>query len=88
MLNCTITATGRSQGDIEDALREALRLVREGNLSGGDSNDTGSYRFACEGQDDYEFLEERGWEYDGEGWTKGRMTRPRSYEEALKEEAQ
>lgn len=87
MLKYTVIAEGRSQEDILDALREAIRNIEDVNYSGFNSNDTGSYSFTSEGQDDYDFLTDKGWEYDGEGgWLKGRMTRPRSYEQALKEE--
>ncbi len=36
---------GRHEIDLEDALEETLRLVREGYLSGSNSNDTGRFTF-------------------------------------------
>lgn len=86
MLKVTIEAEGRSNADVVDAIKEALRLIEDGNYTGGNSNDTGSFSFKSEGQDDYDHLTESGWEYDGEVWRKGRMTRGRTYAEALKEE--
>lgn len=87
MLEFTIKAKGRSLNDIVDAVKEAGRQIEEGNHMGFNENDTGGYSFDSSGQDDYDYLEEKGWEYDGQGWTKGRMTKPRTYKEALKEEA-
>lgn len=43
--NITIVLTGRMEEDCEDALNEAIRLIRDGYLSGTDSNEDGSYGF-------------------------------------------
>jgi hypothetical protein len=41
----TIVLRGKSEADIEDAISEATRLIKEGFISGGDSNDDGAYYF-------------------------------------------
>lgn len=46
----TITVEGRSQSDIESALEECLRAIRNGFLAGGDRNNTGSYEFDSTGE--------------------------------------
>lgn len=40
-----IVIRGDDEGDIELALDEAFRKVKEGYLAGHDSNDTGAYYF-------------------------------------------
>jgi hypothetical protein len=46
----TITVSGETQSDIEAALEEVLKLVREGYLSGVDSNESGEYSFDSTGE--------------------------------------
>ena len=36
---------GKTQADIEDAIDEIRRLIREGCISGSDKNETGGFRF-------------------------------------------
>lgn len=45
-----IEIEGHRAGDLETALEEVLRKVREGYLSGADSNDTGRYHFTVTGE--------------------------------------
>lgn len=40
-----LTATAQQDSDLEDALEEVLRLVREGYTSGQGSNETGQFSF-------------------------------------------
>lgn len=42
-----LTAQGENDPDIEDALEEVLRLIREGFTSGQASNETGEFVFSC-----------------------------------------
>lgn len=49
MRTVTIKITGKTQSDIDLALDEASRLIRNGFLAGHDQNDTGSYGFCAEG---------------------------------------
>ena len=48
-----ITVSGKSPSDIEDAVREVLRLIEAGYLSGTNSNEDGDFAFSSEGE--YEF---------------------------------
>jgi len=48
-----ITIEGNSESEIENALREVLRLIEAGYLSGANSNDNGEFSFSSEGE--YEF---------------------------------
>lgn len=41
----TITMRGEHDDDLEMALREAVRLIRAGNTSGMNTNDTGGFYF-------------------------------------------
>lgn len=41
-----IELTGNTEADLEDALEEALRRIKDGNVTGHDSNDTGSFYFS------------------------------------------
>lgn len=50
MKEFSITVTGESQSDVEIALEEVLRLVKEGYLSGHDKNETGEYFFDSTGK--------------------------------------
>lgn len=43
-----IELTGKTEADLEDALEEALRRIRDGNVVGSDSNDDGSFYFRSE----------------------------------------
>ena len=40
-----VTASGQTLDDIEIALEEVLRLIRDGFESGNGNNDTGAYSF-------------------------------------------
>lgn len=51
-LNVTIEASGKTQGDLELALEEALRLIREGNNQGFNRNEDGSFHFDVEGEEE------------------------------------
>lgn len=44
-LKIELELTGDEEGDIEQALDEAVRLIREGYTSGMDKNETGSFNF-------------------------------------------
>lgn len=50
MLNVTINLEGKTQSDIENALGEVTRLLREGYTSGHNSNNTSAYHFDVEGE--------------------------------------
>jgi hypothetical protein len=52
MKTCTITVSGKQDGDIELGIEEALRRIKQGNTSGSDSNDDGSFRFEVEGEEE------------------------------------
>ena len=53
MLKGTINVEGKSIGDIELALEEALRVIKtSGCHSGMNSNDSGSYNFQITGDED------------------------------------
>lgn len=54
MLTATIEASGKTQGDLEQALEEALKRIRAGNTSGFDSNDDGDFRFDVDGEEEPE----------------------------------
>lgn len=41
-----ITLSGKSDHDLDLAFDETARLIREGYLSGGNSNDDGSFNFS------------------------------------------
>ena len=69
MLEFNITVKGRSLSDIQDGVRAALEAIEYENHTGFNSNSTGSYSFSSAGQDDYERLEEAGFEYQGSTWT-------------------
>lgn len=56
MKTYTITITGKTQSDIEDALSYVQKWIEGGSWSGFDSNDSGSYDFKSEG--DFEEEEE------------------------------
>jgi len=51
MITVDIHAEGESDSDIEFALEEALRKIKEGYHSGADVNDTGRYYFDTKGRD-------------------------------------
>lgn len=40
-----IVARGDTEGDLELALEEALKRIRDGNLAGSDRNDEGGFYF-------------------------------------------
>ncbi|MCE2722009.1 MAG: hypothetical protein LW865_01805 [Betaproteobacteria bacterium] len=41
----TITVGGKTDADLEDAMTEVNRLIREGNLAGHNRNESGSFYF-------------------------------------------
>ena len=41
----TLVVAGHDEAGMEEALAEALRRIKAGNLSGVDSNDTGAFYF-------------------------------------------
>jgi hypothetical protein len=43
-----IDIVGNTERDLEDALDEAIRRIKDGNVTGNDSNDTGSFYFSSE----------------------------------------
>jgi hypothetical protein len=45
LITFQITIRGENDPDIEDALEEVLRLIREGYTSGQGSNETGEFTF-------------------------------------------
>lgn len=45
----TVEFTGATVSDVEDALEAALDSIRQGNTSGFDRNETGSYSFQLSG---------------------------------------
>lgn len=51
MLKFSAIAEGQTSGDLELALEQMLRLVREGFTSGADKNDTGRYTFTVDGEE-------------------------------------
>lgn len=52
----TINITGKSEGDIELARAEAVRLINDDFIIGGDKNDTGSFYFEVASSDEPEDL--------------------------------
>lgn len=44
-----ISIEGHREGDLESALQEVLKKVKEGYTSGADSNDTGGFHFEIHG---------------------------------------
>lgn len=49
-----ISICGNQQEDVEMALEEVLRLIREGYHAGSNSNDEGDYRFTSSGEWTYQ----------------------------------
>ena len=43
----TIVLRGVDESDLEDGFNEAVGRLRDGNTSGHDSNERGSFRFDC-----------------------------------------
>jgi hypothetical protein len=63
-----IFVTGTTEDDIELAIDGAIRLIKEGFLSGGDKNETGSYSFDVVDEGDHvEFSEFKVYEFDEHG---------------------
>lgn len=52
MLTITITATGKTSDDLELAIGEVTRLLSEGNTSGFNRNETGSFTFDISGEEE------------------------------------
>lgn len=46
----TVTVSGDTESDVELALEEVLRLIKEGYLSGQNSNENGEYSFTSTGE--------------------------------------
>lgn len=49
-----INVEGKTDSDIELALEEALKIIKKGNTSGMDSNDSGSFDFKITGDEEPE----------------------------------
>ena len=58
MKTFTITIKAKSEGDAEMALEEVARLIGQGNTSGFNSNETGSFDFDSDGEFDEDEIEE------------------------------
>lgn len=54
MLKVTIEATGHTRGDLTLAIQEALNRIENGYTTGMDRNETGSFTFAVDGQEEDE----------------------------------
>ncbi|WP_090739339.1 hypothetical protein [Paenibacillus sp. Mc5Re-14] len=52
MMKVTVELNGKTMGDIENAFDEAKRKVLEGYKNGFDSNDSGSYSFEVDGEEE------------------------------------
>lgn len=63
-----IFVTGTTEDDIDLAINEATRLIKEGFLSGGDKNETGSYSFDVTDEGEHvELFEFKIYEFDEHG---------------------
>ena len=51
MKRLKVAIKGKTDGDVQVALEEVLKKVKEGYVSGADSNDDGQYRFDVTGQE-------------------------------------
>lgn len=58
MLKGTINFEGKSYSDIEFAIEEALRVIKNGNRSGMDSNESGEFDFVITGEEEEEESEQ------------------------------
>ena len=67
MRNLKINIEGKSDSDLEIALEEVLRVIKNGNMSGMDSNDSGEFNFQISGDEEpeKECCETCGGELDG-----------------------
>lgn len=52
MRTLQITITGKTDSDLTSGLQEVTRLVDTGMILGFNSNDTGSFRFEIEGEEE------------------------------------
>jgi hypothetical protein len=52
LVSVQINAQGKTHGDIELALEEALSRIRQGFTSGGDRNESGFFNFTVDGQEE------------------------------------
>lgn len=52
MLTTSITLTGKSSSDLEDAIHEVLRLIGKGFTSGFNSNEFSSFTFDIQGEEE------------------------------------
>lgn len=52
MFKATITLQGNTIGDLELAMEEVSRNIREGFTSGHNRNESGRYQFAIEGEEE------------------------------------
>jgi hypothetical protein len=52
MLTGKIEFTGKTSGDVEQALLEALTRIKAGNTSGFDRNSDASFSFTVDGEED------------------------------------
>lgn len=55
MLELTVNIKGKKVGDLETALEETLRKVRDGNTEGQDRNESGHYFFSVKGEEEGDF---------------------------------
>lgn len=62
MIVGTIEFTGKTLSDVEDAIREALARICDGNTSGWDHNESGSFSFDVSGEEEEDTDEEEGGE--------------------------
>lgn len=63
-----IFVTGATEDDIKLAIDEATRLIKEGVLSGGDKNETGSYSFDVTNEGEHvELFEFKIYKFDEHG---------------------
>lgn len=54
MREVTIKVTGKTDSDVEDAVREALKRLLQGNVFGMDRNESGSFQFEVTGEEELE----------------------------------
>lgn len=60
MRTLQITITGKTNSDLDIALEEVTRLVADGNNLAFNRNDTGSFRFEIDGDEDLDEDEQDG----------------------------
>lgn len=60
MLSVTLSATGRTMADVEEEIEAAKERMLAGWGSGSGGNETGSYTFTVDGQDEEDISDEGG----------------------------